>query len=266
MEALPLYLLSYLMLGAVVGLCAGLFGIGGGLIIVPALAYIFQSQLQIGDHLMQIAVGTSLATIIPTALSSIYAHHRHGAVLWPAALRLAPGIVAGTTCGAVIADVISNDALRYFFAAFTLLVALHMMFGGTPTGRRVLPGGAGMAAAGMVIGAVSALVGIGGGTLTTPFLCWCRVDLRRAIATAAACGLPIALTGTAGYLIAGINETGLPSGSSGYIYWPAVVAIAAASIFTAPLGARLTHVLPVTKLRRLFALLLAAVAVRLLLF
>lgn len=260
MEALPFYL----MLGAVAGFCAGLFGIGGGLIIVPALAFLTQAPP--GAPLMHIAVGTSLAAIIPTALSSLYAHHRRGAVAWPLVRRLAPGIVAGTAGGAVIADLIGGDALRATFAVFLLGAALQMAFGALPAARRDLPGRAGMAAAGIVIGAVSALVGIGGGTLTTPFLAWCRVELRRAIATSAACGLPIALTGTAAYLIAGLNESGLPAGSSGYIHWPAALAIAATGIFAAPLGARLTHRLPVTLLRRLFALLLATVAVRLLLF
>jgi uncharacterized membrane protein YfcA len=260
-ETLPFYL----MLGAAAGFCAGLFGIGGGLIIVPALAFLLQPQLPPGAPLMHIAVGTSLATIIPTALSSLYAHHRRGAVAWPLVRRLAPGIVAGTAGGAVVADFISNDAMRAVIAVFLLGAALQMAVGAVPAARRDLPGRAGMAAAGIVIGTVSALVGIGGGTLTTPFLAWCRVELRRAIATSAACGLPIALTGTAAYLIAGLDASGLPAGSSGYIHWPAAAAIAAASIFTAPLGARLTHALPVTLLRRLFALLLAAVAVRLLL-
>lgn len=258
MEVLPFYLL----LGAAAGFSAGLFGIGGGLIVVPVLAYLFQSDLPSGDHLMQLAVGTSLATVIPTALSSIRSHHRYGAVQWPLVLRLAPGLAVGAACGAAIADVISSDALRYLFATFMLLIALHMALGRVAAGRRALPGPAGMAAAGMAIGTLSALVGIGGGTLTTPFLIRCRVDIRRAIGTSAACGLPIALSGTAAYLFAGLNETGLPAGGSGYIYWPAAVAIAAVSVVTAPLGARLTHTLPVTQLRRLFAALLALVALR----
>ncbi|MCC6208717.1 MAG: sulfite exporter TauE/SafE family protein [Gammaproteobacteria bacterium] len=253
----------YLLLGAATGFFAGLFGIGGGLIIVPALAFLFEAQT--GDALMHSAIGTSLATIIPTALSSIRAHHRHGAIAWPLARRLAPGIVLGTAAGAMLADQVDGETLRLIFAALMLAISLQMALGAMPEGHRALPGRTGMGAAGITIGAVSALIGIGGGTLTTPFLVWCRVGLRRAIATSAACGLPIALTGTLAYLIAGLDATGLPPGSSGYIHWPAAIAIAAASIFTAPLGARLTHSLPVTRLRRLFALLLILVAVRLLL-
>jgi uncharacterized membrane protein YfcA len=265
-ETLPLYLLPYLTLGAAAGFCAGLFGVGGGLIIVPALVFLLQAQVSPGAPLMQIAVGTSLATIIPTALSSLYAHHRRGAVLWPVCLRLTPGLVLGAALGIVVADNISSNAMRHIFAVFMFVVALHMASGMNPGGRRDLPGPAGMSAAGCGIGLLSALVGIGGGTLTTPFLLWCRTGIRQAIATSAACGLPIAIAGTAGYLLAGFNESGLPPGSSGYIYWPAVIAIAATSIFAAPLGARLTHTLPVALLRRLFAALLALMALRLMMY
>lgn len=264
MEALPSFMPSYLLLGAVAGFCAGLFGIGGGLLIVPVLAWLLQGQLPPGAPLMHIAVGTSLATIVPTALASIYTHHRRGAVAWPLVRRLAPGIVAGTAGGAVIADLIDSDGLRVIFAVFLGAAALQMAFGAVPAARRDLPGYAGMTAAGIVIGGVSALVGIGGGTLTTPFLAWCRVELRRAIATSAACGLPIALSGTAAYLIAGLDSPDLPAGSSGYVHWPAALTIAATSVVCAPFGARLTHALPVTPLRRLFALLLVAAAIRLL--
>lgn len=263
MELLPHFLPFYLLLGAATGFLAGLFGIGGGLIVVPALAFMFEAQT--GSALMHTAVGTSLATVIPTALSSTLAHHRRGAIAWPLARRLAPGIVLGTAAGAILADQVGSGALRAIFGVFMLTISLQMALGVMPAGRRELPGRAGMGAAGFVIGAISALVGIGGGSLTTPFLTWCRVELRRAIATSAACGLPIALTGAIAYLIAGLDETGLPAGSSGYIHWPAAIAIAATSIFTAPLGARLTHSLPVTLLRRLFALLLGLVAIRLLL-
>lgn len=263
MELLPHILPFYLALGAATGFLAGLFGIGGGLIIVPALALMFEAQT--GSALMHTAVGTSLATVIPTALSSTLAHHRRGAIAWPLARRLAPGIVLGTAAGAVLADQVGGGALRAIFGVFMLTVSLQMALGVMPAGRRELPGRAGMGAAGFVIGTISALVGIGGGSLTTPFLAWRRVELRRAIATSAACGLPIALTGSVAYLIAGLDATDLPAGSIGYIQWPAAIAIAATSVFTAPLGARLTHRLPVTLLRRLFALLLGLVALRLLL-
>lgn len=256
-------LILYLLLGAGAGLLAGLFGIGGGLVIVPVLAFIFEAHALAPGHVMQVAVGSSLATIVVTSLSSILGHHRRGAVLWPVFGRLAPGIVAGVAAGVVVADTVSSPVLRVVFALFVVVVAVQMAFEVRPGSRRSLPGRWGSGAAGAVIGALSALVGIGGGTLTTPFLLWCDVRLRNAIATSAACGLPIAVVGALGYVVAGLNETGLPAGSTGFVYWPAVAAVVATSVFTAPLGARLTHTLPVRVLRRLFAGLLIIAAWRL---
>lgn len=259
-------MILYLLLGAVTGLFAGLFGIGGGLIVVPALIFIFSAQGFSAESLMHLAIGTSLATIVLTALSSIYTHHRHQAVNWVVFARLAPGIVVGTAAGAWFADQIGNGALRYVFATFMFLVAVQMALGISPRARapRGLPTNAVTFAAGSGIGAMSALVGIGGGTLTTPFLLSRGTGIREAIATSAACGLPIAITGTIGYVIAGLDQAGLPPSATGYVYWPAVLATALASVCTAPLGAYLTHRLPVPLLKRLFALLLAAVAIRLL--
>jgi uncharacterized membrane protein YfcA len=275
-------ILLYLLLGGCTGLLAGLFGIGGGLIIVPTLVYVFGVDGFAPDALMPLAIGTSLAAIAATAVSSVFSHHRHGAVRWPILTRLTPGIVVGTVLGALAADAIGNTALRYVFSIFMLLAALQMVSGvsprpggvsGSPSrfasssdGRvAAVPGAGGAFAAGAVIGAVSALVGIGGGTLTTPFLVWRGIALRNAIATSAACGLPIALTGAVGYVAVGAQHVGLPSGATGYVYWPAAGAIALASIFTAPLGAYLTHRLPVPLLKRAFALLMMVVAVRLML-
>lgn len=255
----------YLLLGACTGLLAGLFGIGGGLIIVPALVFILANQDVNPAALMQIALGTSLATIIVTALASIYGHQRHRAILWPVCARLTPGIVIGAALGVAFAEFIGSDALRVVFAVFVILIALQMLFGLKPPASRALPGAAGMTTAGTGIGGMSMLVGIGGGTLTTPFLLWCNTPLRNAIATSAACGLPIAIAGTLAYMIVGLGTEGLPAGSTGYIHWPAVIGIAAASIVTAPLGAHLTHTLPVPLLKRLFALLLVAVALAMLL-
>jgi uncharacterized membrane protein YfcA len=257
--------LLYLALGAFTGLLAGLFGIGGGLVMVPALVFMFAAHGFAAANLMHLGIGTSLAAIVATALSSVYSHHRHGAVDWGTCARLAPGIVLGTAAGAWLAGELSNTGLRYFFATFMLLVSVQMALGLSPkAGKdRGLPGRAVTSGAGVVIGAVSALVGIGGGTLTTPFLLSRGVGIRRAIATSAACGLPIAVTGALGYAVAGLHQAGLPAGATGYVYWPAAAMIALGSVCTAPLGAYLTHRLPVPLLKRLFALLLGAVAVRL---
>jgi uncharacterized membrane protein YfcA len=254
----------YLLLGSIAGLVAGLLGVGGGLIIVPALVFLLNLQGIESMHVVHLAVGTSLATIVITSVSSTWAHHRHGAVQWSVFARLAPGIVIGALLGAVIADLMSATLLRRVFGVFELLVAVQMLTGARPDAHRRVPGTAGMLVAGGGIGAVSSVVGIGGGTMTVPFLVWCNVAMRQAVATSAACGLPIAIAGACGYILTGWNESGLPEWSSGYIYWPAFAGIVSMSIIFAPLGAVLAHRLPVASLKRVFALLLLVIGVKML--
>jgi len=258
-------LLTYLLTGAIAGLAAGLLGIGGGLIIVPALALLFTGQDFAAANLMHYAVGTSLATIVPTSIASLLAHHRRGSVYWAAVRGLTPGILAGALAGAWLAQQVSSTWLGVLFGVFEVLVALQLLAGTRPAAHRALPGAAGMRVAGGVIGALSALLGIGGGTLTVPFLLWHRVDIRLAVGTAAACGLPIAVAGAAGFAVAGLSVAA-PSGfSSGFIYWPAVAGVTLASILFAPAGARLAHYLPRLALQRVFALVLALVGLKMIL-
>ena len=256
--------LIYLATGAFAGLLAGLLGVGGGLIIVPVLALSFAAQGVADEVQMHLAVGTSLATIIFTSLSSVHAHHRRGAVAWSALRAMAPGIVVGALCGALVARWLPTLSLRYLFGAFELFVAVQMALSLKPAPHRGLPGKLGMSAAGAVIGSLSALVGVGGGTLTVPFLLWCNVTIQRAIATSAACGLPIAVAGAAGFVISGWDNAQLPAWSSGYLYWPALLGVATTSVLLAPLGARLAHNLPTAVLKQLFALLLLGLALRML--
>lgn len=258
-------ILAYLLTGAAAGLMAGLLGVGGGLVIVPALALLFAGEVVADAYLMHLAVGTSLAAIVPTSVASLLAHHRHGSVSWPAVRLLWPGIVAGALLGAWLARQISSPGLAVFFGAFEILVAAQLFYGARPAAHRDLPGLAGMTVAGSVIGTVSALLGIGGGTLTTPFLLWHGADIRHAVGTSASCGLPIALAGAAGFALAGLSAmTGL-GWTSGFIYWPAVAGIVLASVPLAPLGARLAHRLPRLVLRRVFALFLLLVGVKMVL-
>lgn len=259
-------LLLYLAVGAFAGTLAGLFGVGGGLVIVPVLVFIFRGQGINEAIIIHLAVGTSLATIVFTAISSVRAHHKRGAVRWDVVRRLTPGIVVGALVGAAIADAMPASMLRIFFAVFELTVAALLWWNRQPAAHRGLPGIVGMGGAGVVIGAVSSIVGIGGGTLTVPFLTWCNVHMRNAVATSSACGLPIALAGALGFVVMGWNEAQLPKLSTGYIYWPAFAGIGIASVMFAPLGAKLAHALPVASLRKLFALLLAALGVRMLLY
>lgn len=257
-------LLLYLVLGAFAGTLAGLLGAGGGLVMVPVLVFIFQGQAMPGPIIMHMALGTSLAIIILTSLSSIRAHHQRGAVLWPVCWRLTPGIVLGALSGAVVADMLPDGVLKPVFGIFELLVALQVWLGVRPSAQRNVPGWPGMSVAGWVIGTVSAIVGIGGGTLTVPFLTWCRVGIHNAVATSAACGLPIAVAGTIGFIATGWNEVDLPGMSSGYVYWPAFAAVAVTSVLCAPVGARLAHALPADKLKKFFAIFLAILGVRML--
>jgi uncharacterized membrane protein YfcA len=205
-----------------------------------------------------------LETIVVTSISSVYAHHQRGAVLWPVFWRLAPGIVVGALIGAKIADVLPSEVLQRVFAIFVLSVSAQMGFGVKPAAHRGLPGSSGMTTAGGVIGSVSAIVGIGGGSLTVPFLSWCNIAIRNAVATSAACGLPIAVAGALGFIVTGRSNVDLPPWSVGYVYGPALLGIVSASILAAPFGAKLAHTLPTHALKKVFAVFLAVVGLNML--
>ena len=257
-------LVVYLALGASAGLLAGLFGVGGGLIIVPVLAWMFTAQGMDAGVIMHLAIGTSLASIWLTSLMSIRAHNKRGAVSWPLVRKLALGIVIGALAGALIADHLPTDVLKRIFGVFELFVAAQMLLVSRYEAHFNLPGSIGLTIAGAVIGIVSAIIGIGGGTLTVPFLVWCRTPMIQAVATSAACGLPIAVAGAFGFILTGWQVPHLPEWSSGYLYWPAWLGIVIASSLTAGLGARLAHKLPAARLRQLFALLLMGMGVKML--
>lgn len=261
-EIAPLLLAAYAGLGLVVGFVAGLLGVGGGLIIVPVLILLLHAQGLAAGIEPQVALGTSLASILFTSLSSVRAHHRRGAVEWPLVARIAPGILAGTFAGALLAARVPATLLKLFFVAFLFYAAIQMWLDFKPAPHRGLPGRAGTSLAGGIIGAVSSWVGIGGGTLSVPFMLWHNVPLHRAIATSAAIGFPIAVAGAAGYVLGGRGAAGLPAGSWGFVYLPALAGIVLGSVLTAPLGARTAHRLPVRPLKRIFALLLVTLALR----
>lgn len=260
---LTTYLL-YIVLGAFAGVLAGLLGIGGGLVIVPMLNFAFEAQNFPVEHIQHIALGTSLATIIFTSMSSMRAHHKRGAINYSAFWRLVPGIIIGTYLGAWIASIMTTMYLKILFGLFLYYVATQMLLGIKPKSSRDLPGNVEIFGAGNFIGIFSALVGIGGGTLTVPFLSWCNQTMHAAIATAAAVGLPIALAGTTGFVVNGWGVEGIPGPHVGYIYIPAFLGIICMSVLTAPFGAKLAHSLPVDKLKRIFAILLYLVGTRML--
>ena len=254
----------YVALGACVGILAGMLGVGGGLIIVPVLAAMLSAQQMPAEIIMHMALGTSLASILLTSISSVYSHHRRGAVSWPDAIRLTPGILIGAWCGGVIADHLSSDILKPVFAIFELCVAAYMLYGHKVKPHDSSPGITQFALSGGVIGSISSLVGIGGGTMTVPWLMWHGSSIHRAIATSAAVGFPIAVAGALSYLVNGWDHAALPPWTLGYIYLPALVGIVISSVLFAPLGARWAHQLDTVKLKKIFAFLLIALATYLL--
>ncbi len=258
-----LYALSYLVLGAVVGLFAGMLGIGGGVIIIVGLLEIFK-QLHFGQtHIMHMALGTSMACILFGSLSSLRAHQSLGSVDWLIVRRLTPGILVGGFLATFAAAQVSSPVLKIIFVAFMLYTATQMLINARPKPHRNLPGKLGMLVAGNVIGAISSLVGIGGAAITIPFMTWCNVHMHRAIGTAAALGFPVSLFGSVGYIINGWGAPGRPEWSLGFVYLPACIGIALTSTLTAPFGARLGQRLPVPMLKKIFACLLFVLAAKL---
>ncbi len=255
---------AYLLLGAAVGFFGGMFGIGGGTVLVPVLLFLFDAQYFPSEYAMHLALGTSMANILFTALASMRKHHQLGAVNWQVVRRITPGILIGTAIGAGFASVVSPRALALIFAGFVLLAALQILFDMRPSPGRHLPGVAGMTLVGVFTGWLSTLVSIGGGTIVVPFLLWCNVALRHAIGTSAAIGFSVAAGGAAGYVVTGLSLGSLPSPHLGFVYLPALLGTALAGVLTAPLGARAAHRVPLGLLRKLYAGVLIALAVKLL--
>ncbi|MDL2274923.1 sulfite exporter TauE/SafE family protein [Desulfosarcina sp. OttesenSCG-928-G10] len=254
----------YLLVGAVAGILAGLLGIGGGLVIVPMLIFCFAGERLPDAMIMHLALGTSLASIMFTSVSSFWAHHKRGAVHWDVVKKIVIGIFTGTFIGSCIAAQLSTRFLKGFFVVFLYYVAIQMLANKKPKASRHIPGYPAMFGVGNVIGAVSSLVGIGGGTLSVPFMVWCNMPVHHAIGTSAAIGFPIAIAGTIGYICNGLAVPDLPARCLGYIYLPALLGIVLASVLTAPLGVWLAHRLPVNGLKRVFAVLLLIVGSKML--
>lgn len=256
----PWMYLGFPLLGLAAGLLAGLLGIGGGLVIIAALAWMLPLFGIPQEAAMHAALASSLASIVLTGLSSARAHARRGSVLWPTVGWMVPGLLLGGWLGSLLATRLQGESLRWFIAVYCYLAALQMAtdWPRSRPERGDPPRGPGYSLAGAGIGAVSALVGIGGGSMTVPLLVWRGVRPVRAVGTSSACGVAIALASAAGYASHG-PTAGLPAGSWGYVYLPAAIGIALASVLTAPLGTRLAHWLSGPALRRVFAAFLALV-------
>ena len=255
--------LEFALTGIFAGFMAGFLGIGGGLVLVPVMSWIFSRDPATANIAVQMAVATSLATMLFSSLSSVIAHHRRGAVLWPLVRKFLPGLFIGALLGAIIADNISSNGLGMVFGFFALLVGIQLMSSSARLGNRPLPGSLGSSSVGFVIGSISSLLGIGGGSMTVPWLLWHGQQIRNAVATAAACGYPIALAGTAGFILLGDSPAG--TATLGYVNLQALLGISIFSVLGAPLGVAAIHRSNPVLTRRVFALFLLSVAFKMLL-
>ena len=259
----PLLVVELLTLGLCTGFLAGLLGIGGGMLMVPFITFILTSKGFPTEHIVKMAVATSLATICFTSISSVWAHHKRGAVLWPVAFALAPGILLGSLVGAQLAVALPGKVLSVLFAVFVAFSATQMFLNRKPKPSRVLPGFAGMFSVGGLIGSLSSIVGAGGAFVSVPFMTWSNVKIHNAVATSSALGFPIAFAGTLGYIWAGWNLPPMLNGAAGnlgYLYLPGVIIVSLASMCTAPLGAKTAHKIDIAPLKKVFASVLYVLA------
>jgi uncharacterized protein len=256
------WLLSYPLLGVFGGFIAGLFGVGGGLTIVPILFMLFAAQNFPETHIMHLALGTAMTSIVFTSISSMRAHHRHGAVRWDIVRSMVLGLQLGTFGGSLLASVIPTRPLVVVFVLLVYYAAAQLMLDFKPQAQRQLPGKGVLFAVGGGIGSISSLVAAGGGFLSVPFMLFCNISIHSAVGTSSALGFPIAIAGMMGYIVAGWGATNLPGHTFGYIYWPALLGVVAFSMLTAPYGAQLAHRLPVKKLKRAFGGFLALLATK----
>ena len=257
-----IWFVAYAAVGAFVGILSGLLGIGGGMTLVPILAALFDAQsLAPGNH-VHLALGTAMAAAVFTATSSVYAHHGRGAVDWRITAQLAPGMVLGSLLSSLASGLMPQRMLALAFALIVYGGATQLLLARRPGPHAAMPRRVVTLLIGLTIGVVCGLVSAGGAFLTVPFMLFCGVPMLTAIGTGAAIAVPVVFVGTIGYIASGWDAPGLPARALGFVYLPALLAIVLASIVTAALGARLAHRLPVDVLRRLFALLLYALATR----
>ncbi|AZG74280.1 sulfite exporter TauE/SafE family protein [Shewanella livingstonensis] len=254
-----------LALGSVVGFLAGLLGIGGGLIIVPALLYILPSVGIGSAQITHVAIATSLASIILTSMSSAVAHHKRGNIPWELFKPIFPGIVIGSLASAFVSEQIASDDLQQAFAIFVVLMAAQMAFPFKVKTGSSLPSFVVLFIISSLIALIAGLMGIGGGVLLVPFLSYCGLQMRQAVGFSSATGMLIAVSGTIGYIIAGFDVPNLPEGSVGFIYLPALIGIIISSILCAPIGVKAASSWPTPVLKKIFAGLLVVVGLKLLL-
>jgi uncharacterized membrane protein YfcA len=257
-----IWILAYLLAGAFVGVLSGLLGIGGGMTLVPVLSALYEAQALWPGHAVHLALGTAMATAVVTVSASARAHHARGAVNWPVAVQLAPGMVMGTMLSSFASGWLPQRALALAFALVVYAGATQMLFGRSGRPGAALPGRSVTLTVGLAIGIVCGLVSAGGAFMTVPWMLWCGVPMLTAIGTGAAIAVPVVFVGTLGYIASGWHEPGLPPLTLGFVHLPSLLSVVMASTPLAVVGARLAHRLPVTVLRRIFAVLLYLLATR----
>lgn len=254
----------FLMLGAFVGFMAGLLGLGGGGIMVPAFVAIFMAQGVCSDEVVHLALGTSMMSMVITTFSSFRAHYAKDGVIWDIFRKMTGGVILGTFLATFLAARLDSIYLALFFTVFMSVVTVRTVLDIKPKPDKKIPSTANLFGAGTIIGAISAMMSVGGGAFTVPYLTAHNIDIKKAIGTSAAIGFPIALSGTIGFMINGWSETALDSWQMGYVYLPAVLFVSIMGAFTAPLGVRVAHSLPTDILKKLFALLLVVLSFKML--
>jgi len=259
-------LIIYLLAGAIAGLIAGLFGVGGGSVVVPVLVVLFEAQGFSPELLTHMAIGTSLATIVFTSMSSVLNHHRLGSVNWSVLRPMSLGIVLGAVLGVATVLQIKGEVVKQLIGGFAILVSVRMFLQSSVEATRPLPSVTVLAPVGAVVGWVSSIFGIGGGTLSVPFLSRYALPMTQVVGTAAACGLPIAIAGALTNIVLGHGVENRPEWSLGYVFLPALAGISIASVIFAKVGAKLAHRLPANMLKKLFAGALLLVGIKFLVF
>jgi uncharacterized membrane protein YfcA len=258
------YFLAYLICGCVIGFCAGLLGIGGGIIGIPLLFMLFTLQGVSDSISMHMAVGTLFATVIMTSIASLLSHFRSGMVLFPVFKKIIWGTMMGCILGIIIANHLNGLYLQRLFGVFLLGLALQYFFKKEIKAKDAMPKIRNIFIATTLIGLLSGLLGLGGGIFIVPYLNWYGISMRNAIATSSACILPVAVIGAVGYMYSGMNVTSSIEYSSGFVDWPAFLGISLTSILFAPIGARVTHSISPVLLKNIFSVFLTFIGVSML--
>lgn len=258
------WILAYLTLGVVVGFMAGLLGVGGGGILVPVLSTLFLVQGMPDDHVVHLSLGTSMACMVLTTISSVVAHNRRRTVRLQIVRTMSVGVIIGTSLSTFLVSYVNSVYLAIFFSLFMLHTATMMLRKKKTHRPKHLPNNLNLALSGAGIGGISALVSIGGGSLTVPYLVKNNIDIKGAIGTSAAVGLLISVAGTLGYVFSGWNAEAAFEHSVGFIHLPTVVFVSLASFITAPWGVNAVHLLNTEIIKKLFALMIIALSLKML--